>query len=357
MSYSGSGNWSRYSSPFSFSSDSRNSGSRGSPSSNLGSYHTQSRKTPSVPSSSASSYVNSIKSHPSSTSSYSSRGSSASSVGSSGYSSSSGSGYLMGHYVVSPISSSSSSARERDYRSTERDYRSSDREYNRNSSGSSSNTGRSGSSSGGSLLPSQYSRFGGHQRTYSGTYDRKPASRPSSLYETRRSLRSYDSEYTQTPAGNHAVVHQFKIRPNVNETESRKEKESNRSTSLSRASNDREKEGRRESTSSVKNVTSKPTYVSSSSHESRKEKKGFMGLRKRLSASLSSLVSSLGSLSYSAQDLSTSSADINVVPSPTSSAGRYRDITNNDDEEDDETEYSDSVSWSSRIISVASVLV
>jgi len=328
MSYSGS-NWSRYSSPFSFS-DNR--------SSTLSSY---SQHRPNTNTSNVTNYANSIKSHPST--GYASRGSSSSSMGS-GYSSSGGGSYLMGHYAASPVTSSSS-GRDRDFRSVDRDYRSSDRDYHRNNTLSSSNSTRSSGSGGGSLLPSQYSRYGTHQRTYSGSFDRKPA-RPSSLYENRRSLRSYDSEYTQTPAESNAVVHQFTIRPNTTEAERNKDSSVNKSKILGRVDDKDKGADHRDSTCSVKNVVSKPTYVSNS-RELRKEKKGFLGLKKRLSASLNSLVSSLGSLSYSAQDLSTSSADINMVPSQASSAGKYHHLSNND-EDDDETEYSDSVSSQSQ---------
>lgn len=82
--------------------------------------------------------------------------------------------------------------------------------------------------------------------------------------------------------------------------------------------------------------------MSSNASQTPKEKKGLFNLKKRLSASLSSLVSSLGSLSYSMQDLSTSSADIRGISTPSPSMQKINCPFDNDD---DDAEYSDSVSY------------
>lgn len=341
MSYSGS-NWSRYSSssspssfPFIFSSD-RNSSSSNHSSRDQDSrvirdtrgahdlsaynrHHRVSGSSNSSNSPSTSSSYSSLKSHPASSSSaYSSRTSPASS--SSGYSSSSGNGYMMGHYVVSPMKSSG-----RDSSSSGRDAT----DYRSNRA-----TKPNGS------LPSQYSRLTSHQRTFSGTFDRKPtSSRPSSLYDTR-AMRSFDSEYSQTPSGQHAVVHQLTIRPNVDDSRNNKS-----SKPIGSASARIERQG---SISSMKSLsTSNGTArsspkMSSNASQTPKEKKGLFNLKKRLSASLSSLVSSLGSLSYSMQDLSTSSADIRGISTPSPSMQKINCPFDNDD---DDAEYSDSVSY------------
>lgn len=328
MSYSGNNNWSRYStssSPYAYSSDSRSSTNRttdsrgssnrsssthGLPSSSSSSYH-QSRLTPSSSSSSASSKSSSygsMKSHPSSSSTYSSRTSPSNSFSSSSGYSSAGSSYLMGHYSTSPVVSAAA-GRDRDYRSK--------------------------STTGNGSLPSQYSNYSSHQRSYS-TVDRKP-SRPSSLYETRRALRSFDSEYIQKPSGN-AVVHQLTLRPNME-----KPTRNDSSVSLQKSQNNSANSRiRRDSTSSTRSFVLKGSS-NTVPPESQKEKKGLFSLRKKFSASLSSLVSSLGSLSYSTQDLSTSSVDLNVLPSPSPSPGKsFQNVVNAEDDDD----YSDSVSQS-----------
>lgn len=223
----------------------------------------------------------------------------------------------MGHYVVSPNKGGGSS-RDTDYRS---------------GSGREMRVGGKPSGS----LPSQYSRLTNHHRSFSGSFDRNPCSRPSSLYETR-AMRSFDS---QTPSGHHAVVHQLTIRPNVEEP-----RKTNSKPLGSKAARI-ERQGSISSLKSLNTTTSSspsPSFTKSNK-DAPKEKKGLFNLKKRLSASLSSLVSTLGSLSYSMQDLSSSSAmDMHPPSTPSPSLQRLNGAFDDDSDSDEDEEYSDSVS-------------